>query len=131
MSKQVIDSWAWMEYLDGSELGNKAKPSIEGGNALTNMVTVAEVVSKVNRMGKDPSIAFDAIISLSKIIIGDEDFAKNVGLLHSSIKKRKPNFSLGDAFVLQTARSSNARVLTGDPDFEGIKEADMLKIMKR
>ncbi|HWP78409.1 MAG TPA: hypothetical protein VNL34_02005 [Candidatus Nitrosotenuis sp.] len=81
-------------------------------------------------MGKDPSIAFDSIVSLSKVIVDDENFAKNVGLLHSSIKKRKPNFSRGDAFVLQTARSLNARVLTADPDFEGIKEADMLKRKK-
>ncbi len=126
MSRYVIDSWAWMEYLDGSELGRKAKPSIESGNAFTNVVTIAEVVSRINRAGRDAGIAFDSITSLSKVIVGDKNFAKNTGLLHSSIKKRRPNFSLADAFVLQTAKSLNARVLTGDSDFEGIKEADML-----
>lgn len=127
MSSHVIDSWAWMEYLDGSKLGSKARPIIEGGNTLTSVVTIAEVISKVSRAGRDPSIAFNSIVSLSKTIAVDEDLARNAGLLHSTIKKKRPNFSLGDAFVLQTARKLGARVLTGNPDFDGLKEADMLK----
>lgn len=42
------------------------------------------------------------------------------------LKKSKLNFSLGDAFVLQSAKSVHAKVLTGDLDFEGVKEAEML-----
>ena len=64
---------------------------------------------------------------MSKIIIGSPEFAKEVGVLHAEVKKKIPNFSLGDAFVLQTAKSLNAKVLTGDPDFRSIKEALMLR----
>jgi predicted nucleic acid-binding protein len=127
MNRYVIDSWAWMEYLDGSDIGRKAKVNIEGGNAFTNMVTLAEVVSRVSRGGGDADIAFNSILSLSRIIFGDIEFTKDVGQLHSAIKKSKSNFSLADAFALQTARKLHAKVLTGDPDFKGIKEAEMLK----
>lgn len=116
-----------MEYLDGSELGSRAKPVIETGEAFTSIVSLAEVVSKVARERGESDIAFNSIVSLSKIISGDAVFAKNVGLLHADIKKTRPNFSLADAFVLQTAKSLNARVLTGDPDFKGIKEVELLK----
>ena len=47
--------------------------------------------------------------------------------MKKQVKKKIPNFSLCDAFVLQTAKSNDARVLTGDPDFRGIKEALMLR----
>lgn len=127
MSKYVIDAWTWMEYLDGSEAGNAAKADIEGGNAFTNLVSVADVVSKVARKGGDVDAAFNFMVSLSRIITGDENFAKRAGLLHNQIKKSKPNFSFGDAFVLQTAKDLGAKVLTGDPDFKGIKEAEMLR----
>lgn len=126
MAKYVIDAWAWMEYLDGSELGKKASRIIEGEDVVTSPVTVTEVTSRVSRKGKDPEIAFNSIVSLSKVVQITPEFAKETGLRHSKIKKRIPNFSIGDAFVLQTAKSIGARILTGDPDFKGIKEAEML-----
>ena len=127
MARYVVDSWAWMEYLDGSEAGRMAKSKIEDREAFTSAITIAEVVSRVSRKGSDADMAFNSIVSLSKIVYVDEEFAKKVGLLHSSIKKRVTNFSLADAFVLQTAKNLDAKVLTGDPDFKGIKDAEMLK----
>ena len=46
------------------------------------------------------------------------------GLLHARVRKGSPNFSLGDAFVLQLARKPRGKVMTGDPDFRGIREAE-------
>ena len=126
MSRYVVDSWAWIEYLDGSDLGGKAKGHIEGGNVFTNVVSIAEVASKVSRKGGDVDTAFNSITSLSKIITPDADFAKGVGLLHAAIKQRRANFGLADAFVLYTARRINAKVLTGDPDFKGLKDVELL-----
>ena len=123
----MTDSWVRIEYLEGSDIGRKVKEIIENEDIFTSMVTVAEVTSKMSRMGKDVNAVFSSITSLSKIIVGGPEFAKEVGVLHSEVKKKIPNFSLGDAFVLQTAKSLDARVLTGDPDFRGIKEAVMLR----
>ena len=123
----MTDSWVRIEYLEGSDIGRKVKEIIENEDIFTSMVTVAEVTSKMSRMGKDVNAVFSSITSLSKIIVGSPELAKEVGVLHSEVKKKIPNFSLGDAFVLQTAKSINAKVLTGDPDFDGIKEAVMFK----
>jgi hypothetical protein len=90
-------------------------------------VTVAEITSKLSRAGKDVNTVFSSIASLSKIIVGNPEFAKGVGILHSQVKKEIPNFNLGGAFVLHTARTSNAKVLTGGHDFKTIKGAVMLK----
>ncbi len=42
------------------------------------------------------------------------------------MKRERTNFSLGDAFVLQMARKEGVKVLTGDRDFEGLKDAVMI-----
>lgn len=127
ISRYVIDSWAWIEYLDGTEAGLKVRSKLEKSKIFTNSVSIAEVMSKAARTGKDPNVAMDAILSCSVIIKIDELVAKETGLLHAETKRLRPNFSLADAFALQTARRLHAKVLTGDPDFKGLKDAVMLK----
>lgn len=124
--KYVIDSWAWIEYLLGSEAGSVVKDTLEKKEVFTNVVTMAEVASKFQREGLNPNEAYAAITSKSKIIDIDVNFAYEVGVLHAKTKKSSPNFSLADAFVLHSAISKQAKVLTGDSDFKGIKEAEML-----
>lgn len=125
--KYVLDSWAWIAYFDGTEPGKRVDHIILSAEAFTSAVTVAEVLSKAERQGKNTEKIFDFMVSLSKVIDVNPDIAKAVGLLHAQIKKSSPNFSLADAFTLQTAKHLGAKVLTGDPDFKGIKEAEMLQ----
>lgn len=123
----VLDAWAWIEYFRGTKSGSEVREHIEKKNEIiTNTVTIAEVISKFEREGLDSDAAYQAIISLSKILAPMEAFAKSAGALHAEIKKTQPNFSLGDAFVLQSARSLGVKVLTGDPDFKNIKDVELL-----
>jgi predicted nucleic acid-binding protein len=117
-----------MEYLQGSAKGAKVRKYIEneGNEIFTHCVSVAEIVSKVERNGNDSEVAWKAITSNSRILEVDEADAKAAGLCHSEVKLETPNFSLGDAFVLSAARMVHAKVLTGDPDFESVVEAIML-----
>ena len=96
------------------------------GEFLTHVVTVAEIISKLRRELMDTEAAWRAIAVLSKLVTVDGTDAKDAGLLHASVKEKKTNFSLADAFVLHAARKRNARILTGDPDFDGTDKAVML-----
>lgn len=128
MSRFVLDSWAWVEYLRGSEPGRRVREEIEkGAELITHAVTVAEVVSKFKREGLDEEGAWRAMTTSSRIVRLDGRGAREVGLLHALVKKVTKNFSLADAFALHTAREMKAKVLTGDPDFRGIQEAVLLK----
>jgi len=127
MTGYVVDSWAWVEYLRGSKAGQAVKKELESGSeTLTNVVTLAELASKLTRERLDLESAWRAITALSKTITVKEPDAKDAGILHATMKETTPNFSLADAFVLQTARKHGCRILTGDPDFKGIKEARIL-----
>ena len=128
MSKYVLDSWAWIEYFQGSSKGKTVKEIIldARNEVYTHCVSVAEIISKAKRTGKDVEAVFAAIATDSNIVEASFDDSKNVGITHALTKTKNRNFSLADAFVLTTSRKIKAKVLTGDPDFKGIDEAILL-----
>ena len=70
--------------------------------------------------------AYEVIQSNSRIVAPTAEDSFLAGKLHAEIKSTRRNFSLADSFVLQAARKLDAKVITADPDFKGIEEADFL-----
>ncbi len=127
-TRLIIDAWSWIEYLSGSELGKKVDRKIAFAAELwTSSVSVAEIVSKYRRKNLDETVALDAVRNLSKVSSPDLSDAAEAGRIHSEVRKRSPNFSIADAFALQLARRVGGKVLTGDPDFGGLEEAEFLR----
>jgi len=127
MTSLVVDSWAWVEYLDGSQIGKKADLAMQEASELwTSIASVAEVVSKYRRQNRDESPAVEAMTTLSRIGVPNLEDAKQAGRIHAEIKPSVPNFSFADSFVLQLARKVGGKVLTGDPDFRREKEAEFI-----
>jgi predicted nucleic acid-binding protein len=127
MTKHVIDAYAWIEYLDGTDAGRKVTAILENNDDVyTCAVTLAEVVSKVARKGKDPKIAYDVLMSNSQVVIVDDELSFQAGLLHCEMRKNAKDFGLADAYVLATARRLKSKILTGDAHFKPLKEAIMI-----
>ncbi len=127
-SRYVVDSYAWIEYLDGTEIGRKVSDLIKENNEIfTCVLTIAEVVSKAARKGKDAKIAYDVLTSNSKIIDADEELSLLAGLLHYEMRKTVKDFGLADAYILATAGKLKAKILTGDMHFKNMKEAVLIK----
>src|SRR4030043_177825 len=128
MSKYVIDANAWIEYLDGREAGHKVSILLDKADeTYTCAMTIAEVISKVARKGKDVKVAYDVLLSNSQIVNVDEELSLEAGLLHFEMRKTLKDFGLADAYVLATAKKLKTKVLTGDPHFESMKEAVLIK----
>jgi predicted nucleic acid-binding protein len=126
MTKHVIDAYAWIEYLDGSDSGKKVASIIENDDeSYTCAITLGEVVSKVARK-EDAKIAYDVLLSNSQIITVDEEISLQAGLIHCEMRKTIKDFGLADAYILATARKLKSKILTGDPHFQEIKEAIMI-----
>ena len=127
MTKHVIDAYAWIEYLDGTDAGRKVTEILENSDSVyTCAVTLAEVVSKVARKGKDAKIAYDVLLGNSQIVCVDDELSLQAGLLHSEMRKTSKDFGLADAYVLSAARKLKAKILTGDAHFKSLKEAIMI-----
>lgn len=129
MLSYVVDAYAWIEYLIGSEAGSEVNTILENesNEIYTCAVTVAEVISKVSREGRDVEVAYNVLVNNSQIINVDEELSKETGLLHSEMRKTEKDFGLADAYVLATARKLKSKVLTGDKHFRNVKEAVLLK----
>ena len=129
MNRYVIDAYAWIEYLIGSDIGAKVHEILEKETieTYTCAVTVAEVVSKIAREGKDTKVAYDVLLSNSIVINADEELSKDAGLVHAEVRKTEKDFGLADAYVLATARKLKSKVLTGDPHFKSMKEAVLIR----
>ncbi len=126
--KYLIDSFAWFEYFEGTDIGNKAKEFIESDNELFSInLTISEVVSRFKRKKFDYELAYKAIITNSKVIEISPELAKKAGILHADLKEKYDNLGLVDALLITLARNLNAKILTGDQHFKEFKEAVMLK----
>ncbi len=123
--KLVMDTHAWVDYFNASEKGVKIKEILESeeNEIFTSIISIAETCSKFRREDRNPELAYDNILALSKIYFINPELAKEAGILHAEIRKKIKDFGLADAFVLLTARKLGAKILTGDPHFKGFKEA--------
>ena len=129
MLRHVVDAYAWIEYLIGSESGAKVNAVLEKetSEVYTCAVTVAEVISKVAREGREVQVAYDVLLSNSQIIDVNEELSKETGLLHAEMRKTEKDFGLADAYVLATARKLKSKILTGDAHFKSVKDAIIIK----
>ena len=125
MTSFVIDAFAWIEYLQGTEKGKKAAEIIEeeGHQIFTSSATVSEIVSKILRENKDVGIALNHVNNFSTVVNVTNELGILAGQIHFDAKKKNKNFGMLDAFVAATAKKMDAKILTGDPDFKNFKEA--------
>jgi predicted nucleic acid-binding protein len=131
-SKFVLDSFAWMCYFNGEDIGNKVKEmlgKVENGEftLFTPVLVLAEISDKLHRDGRDARAAFNFIRTNSIIIQIDDELAFNAGIVKSELRKFSSNVSLPDAVHFEAARSIKAIFVTGDPDFKNIKGVMFLK----
>ncbi|MEM3041788.1 MAG: PIN domain-containing protein [Nitrososphaerota archaeon] len=129
MTKYIIDAYAWVVYLIGSDAGSKVKDILaeEKTESYTCAVTLADVISKVAREGRDFETAYDIITSNSSVVDVDEELSKETGILHAEMRKIRKDFGLADAYVLAIARRNDLKILTGDIHFKNVEEAILIR----
>lgn len=126
MDKLIIDASAWVEYLTGSQKGEKVRKYFEEYELYTSTVSVSEVIAKMLREGFSEEIAILAIPARSQIVPIDFGIASDAGKAYYILRKKKDKISLSDTICLSTARKISGKVLTFDNDFRGIAEAIVL-----
>ena len=123
-----MDTYAWIEYLDGSPKGAKVRDIVEDteNSIITSPITIAEIASKYIRMRRDPARALVELQNNSTIPPVDSKIARSAGEIHAEQRKTQKDFPLADAFVAATAKIERSRILTGDPHLKGFTESTMI-----
>ena len=129
--KIVIDTYAWIELLIGSEKGKKVKELIENAQeAYTPSIVLAETARKFLREGIDQktiSMWLEIVTAASVITQIDSDTSLEAAKCYLELAKKakvsKQNTpSLFDAIVQATARINQCQILTGDEHFKTLPE---------
>ena len=125
MTSYVVDTYSWIEYLDGSPRGTKVRDIVDNirNSIVTSPITIAEIVSKYRRGNCDPSRALVELEHASTVPLVDVATARMAGEIHALERRTQKDFPLADAFVAATARPRQSKILTGDPHFEKFPEA--------
>lgn len=115
----LIDSWAWIEFFKGSKAGEKVKDLIVGSDIVViSAINMAEVYRWFLKYYTDTD-ANDArrVMKGSCFVVPvTEDIA-----VEATVIQHREKWSLGDAIIYATAKHEQAKIVTGDPDFKGIK----------
>ncbi|MBI4148410.1 PIN domain-containing protein [Candidatus Woesearchaeota archaeon] len=127
MNKIVVDSSAWIEYFAGREKGKKIRDIItEGTSIFVTGLIVAEVSTKFLKNSMPAEDAISAMKSLATLLPFDFQLGHDAAQIYVHERKTKSKFGLADAHVLAAARIIQAKVITCDSDFRGLKEATIL-----
>ena len=123
----IIDTSAWIEYLEGSIKGEKVHHILkEREEIFTIPIIIAEIISKTKKNKENIEIAYNSIISNVKLFEITPKIAKEAGILHAETKAKLKSFALADALIICTARALNAKIITLDNHFKYFKEAILL-----
>jgi predicted nucleic acid-binding protein len=120
----LIDSWAWIEFFQGSEAGKVVKGYIDDDqDIIISTINLAEVYRWILRYYND-KVADEKRLAMKErcvLIDVDEEIAINAAKIKHNLK-----WGLGDSIVYATAKRESSKVLTGDSDFKGMADVIFL-----
>ena len=119
--KFVIDASAWIEYLNGTNLGKRVEKILNNREnvVITPNIVSAEVIRKLQRTGFEVDAAISAIRTLSMSVPEDQTMYFEAGKLHAQMRTKNNNASLADAIIKKVAGENDATIVTKDRHLKG------------
>jgi predicted nucleic acid-binding protein len=123
----VLDTSAWVEYLEGSKIGKIVNEYVTDNEILTPSIVLVELSCKSEKEKWNFEEILRFIKSKSLIIGLTENTIIKCGNTYVNQRKIKSKFGIIDAIILTLTKENNAKILTKNNDFSNINEAIMLK----
>ncbi|HVL48130.1 MAG TPA: PIN domain-containing protein [Candidatus Thermoplasmatota archaeon] len=124
----VLDTWAWVEYFQGSRAGARLRPLIEKGDVATCVLTFAELSdlhARADRPGLEARLAF--IARRGPVLDVTREAAQRAGLTKWAQRAARQSLGLGDAIIYEVARENGCDLVTGDEGFRGLDGVRFVK----
>ncbi len=123
----ILDTFAWVEYFQGTKKGEIVKNLIEAHKTATPIIVLAELADSYLRMGENIENRENFILSNSTIINLTPGICKEAAKIKLEMRKAKEkDFGLIDAIIYAVSRDLKAKLVTGDPHFKNIKDVMFL-----
>ncbi len=124
---KLLDTWVWIEYFKGSKEGARVKSIMEKSTVYTSAISLAEISKWVCQNNGDLDFAVKQIKTNSIIIDLEEIVLLEAGKNYVEVRKIKNAMGLIDIIIYTCADIHSLTVVTGDPDFEGLPNVEMIK----
>jgi predicted nucleic acid-binding protein len=122
----VLDSFAWIEYFDGTSAGEKVRNFLDSERVVTPAIVVAELSEKYKRLNRDFGSKYDFVRTRTSIVPLEEGLARAAGEINYERKKMVKGWGMADSMILATARRSRSMIVTGDPHFKDLAEETIM-----
>lgn len=124
MPSEILDSSCWIEYFNGSAVGERLAPLVEENeHLLVPSIVLTEVYRHALRhRGADDALMVLGGMILHEIVPLDPNLAKLAAEL--GVEHRLP---LAASVIYATARARDATLRTLDTDFGGLPGVDLLE----
>ena len=128
---ELLDTWAWIEFYQGSETGEKIYEMIESENDIyTSIITVAELSDNYHRGNFETDHSWNQIEKFienkSQILHIDKEVARDAGEIKERQRKESSDFGLMDAIILSTARKEDISLISGDKHLKSQERSEKI-----
>jgi len=120
----LVDSSGWIEYLAARPKADEFARYIQGDEPLvTSTIQVYEIYKVVRRdISEERAIESVAALRATTVVPLDESLA-----LEAADTSLEHGLAMADAIILATARRHQAKIVTGDADFDGLPGVTLIR----
>ena len=121
MNGYLLDTWAWVDYLEGGESAQEVNDVLESDErCFTSVQSLAELSDLFHQNRLKIDMKWESVQQFIKIKKTDslkvtEEIAEKAGKIKAEEREEKPDFGLADAVILATARTQNLKLVSGEP----------------
>ncbi len=126
-AKYLIDTSAWIEYLEATPIGQQVQRIVAREGACAHPLVIAETIAVAARRGKSTE---DAYLSFRELALlpcwnSPADW-RDAGLFYAERRRSEPTFPLADAILYTAAQKAGLVLVTKDNHFRGLKGVRMV-----
>ena len=123
---KLLDTSAWVEYFKGSEKGKKVRALLAEAEIYTCAMTLAEISRWFTENNLPLEQGIRQIKTNSILLDVEEPILVESGRTYVALRKIRPKMGLIDAIIYVTAARHNLTLITGDFDFNGLPNVEMM-----
>ena len=120
----LVDSSGWIEYLAARPKAASFATYIEGSEPLLSSVIQVYEIYKIVRRDLSEERAIEAVSALRRTKI--EPLVDSLALEAADIALEH-GLAMADAIIFATASRHDARIVTGDVDFDGLPKVTLIR----
>jgi predicted nucleic acid-binding protein len=123
----VFDTYAWVELLSEGRHAERVQELHVTRNVGTPTVVLAELAALYEaRMPEMREAALEAVTSTTADLPLAPHVAVAAGCTRARLARERKGIGFVDCLILETARSLDARLVTGDPHLRGLDGVEFL-----